>query len=463
MLKPIVLKNGLTVLRIPRAGVNTFLTGFVVQTGSAVEEGYFPQGISRFIERLFWCGTDSHPSTRKLNLVLEQMGGNFTSMTSLEFMQFYLSVPSYNQYKAVSMLAEIIQTSYFDEADIKKEQRVLLENLSDFSEETDLDPSTLITSNLYQNSSLGLPIQGSVDSITSISQADILEYISHQIRPDKSYLVLAGNFENKKILDLIDKEWGMWKPKNKPNIQPLEFALEDAGELPRLVFRQRGMLYTTLAIGFLLDEGTRPNALIEYEKEVLRNQENSKKLPDLNIVDLTDQTLEKYAILMLLNSVLGQGLSSRLWVKCVEEELFFNQIQSEIVKFTTTGYLQIHGDVENTQFSFGLQSVLSVLEILKKTTISINELQKAKEYLKGKMIMEHENLLDSTVWHVESLVSSGLNFELEDLLNKINEINVNQIRQMANEIFVPQRLAISTLGTAKESRLIYRLINKYLA
>ena len=462
MLKPIILKNGLTVLRIPKNGINTFLTGFVCQTGSAMEEGYFPQGISRFIERLFWCGTESHPSTRKLNLTLEQMGGNFTSMTSLEFMQFYLSVPNYNQYKAVSMLAEIIQTSYFDEADIKKEQKILLENLSDFTEETDLDPASLIASNLYQHSSLGLPIQGGVDSITSISQADILEYLSHQFRPDKSYLILAGNFESKRILDLVEKEWGLWKPNVKANIQPLEFESGEVGDLPRLSFRQRGMLYTTVAIGFLLDEGTKPTALLEYEKEVVRCKEAQEDIPDLDLTKITEETLQKYAVLMLLNTILGQGLSSRLWVKCVEEELFFNHIKSDVVKFTTTGYLQIYGEVENTQFSFGLQSVLSVLEVLKKTTISINELQKAKEYLKGRMIMEHENLLESTVWQAESLISSGLIFELDDLIKKIDQVDVAEIRELASQIFIPERLVISTVGTAKESRLIDRLINKYL-
>ena len=463
MLKSIVLKNGLTVLRIPRPGVNTFLAGFICQTGSAIEEGYFPQGISRFIERLFWCGTERHPSTRKLNLILEQMGGNFTSMTSLEFMQFYLSVPNYNQYKAVSMLAEIIQSSYFEEQDIKKEQKGLLENLEKFSEETELDETSLITSNLYQDSSLGLPIQGGVDSITSISQGDILEYLSHQFRPDRSYLVLAGNFENKKILELVEKEWEIWKPRAKQNIRLLDFNAKEVGELPRLSFRQRGLLYTTVVIGFLLYEGTRPQSLIDYEKEVERCLEAKEDLPpELNMKKITEETLQKYAVLMLLNTILGQGLSSRLWVKCVEEELFFNYIQSEIVKFTSTGYLQIQGQVENTQFSFGLQSVLSVLEILKKTTISINEIQKAKEYLKGRLIMEHENLLEATVWQVESLISSGLSFDLDDLIQKIDEIDVAEIRELANEIFIPQRLAISTVGTAKESRLIDRLINKYL-
>ena len=214
---------------------------------------------------------------------------------------------------------------------------------------------------------------------------------------------------------------------------------------------------------FLLYEGTRPQYLIDYEKEVERCLEAKEDLPpELNMKKITEETLQKYAVLMLLNTILGQGLSSRLWVKCVEEELFFNYIQSEIVKFTSTGYLQIQGQVENTQFSFGLQSVLSVLEILKKTTISINEIQKAKEYLKGRLIMEHENLLEATVWQVESLISSGLSFDLDDLIQKIDEIDVAEIRELANEIFIPQRLAISTVGTAKESRLIDRLINKYL-
>jgi predicted Zn-dependent peptidase len=459
MLKPIVLKNGLTILRFPKASSNVFLTGFLCHTGSSIEEGYFPQGISRFIEKMFWYGTSKHPSSKKLNQVLEQMGGDFSSTTSQELLQMYLTVPTYNQYKATSMMAEIVQTSYFDEQDIKQEQKFMLQNMSDFSDFQDF--SNLSTSSLYANSSLGLPVLGSVETITNINQEVIFEYLCHQFRPDNCYLVLAGNFDNKQVLELAEQEWSIWSPKIKKIIKPLDFHIEDVGELPRVIYRQRGVAQTILNIAFLLDEGARPKEL-ETENKTEINNKNSKKEMILEPEKILEKNLHTWAKLLLLNTILGQGLSSRLWLKTVEEEMLFNKITSDLIRFSTTGYIEIMGVIENLQFTFGLESVFSVIEALKKTTVSINELQKAKEYIKGKFILSHENLLDSTVWQVENFLISGLNFEVRDLLEEVQKVEAAEIRALASDLFNAQKMAITTLGTAKSTRLVDKLIKKYL-
>jgi predicted Zn-dependent peptidase len=207
-------------------------------------------------------------------------------------------------------------------------------------------------------------------------------------------------------------------------------------------------------ISFLLPDGMRPKALIENEK---------KETPlELNLEEITTKSLQKQAVIMLLNTLLGQGLSSRLWAKTVEEEMLFYKIESQIVRFKQTGFLQISGQISNSQFSFGLESVLSSLEAFKKTTVSINELIKAKEYLQSRLIMEQEDLFNSTFWKVENYLGSGLNYELDDLLKAIENIETAQIRSLALDLFDSKNLVITTLGTAKETRLVEKLIKKYL-
>ena len=455
MLKPITLKNGLTVIRIPRTSSKTTFIGYITTSGSSMEEGYFPQGISHLVERLFWCGTDKHPSTRNLNLTLESMGGNFTSLTSHELTALYLTVPDYHQFKGVSLLAEIVQRSYFDARDIEKEKKSTIEYLKNHSETNEMEAAFLSMSNLYTNCSYGLPVYGSVESISSITQENVLEYLAHQYRPDKSCLVIAGSFENKSLMELIDQEWGLWSPRNKKFIEPMDFQMEDAGELPRLVYRQRGINQTQLTINFLLDDGMRPKVLLEQEK--------SEKTSEVDYKKLLEEYLKKQANLLVLNALLGQGLSSRLWTKTVEEEMLFSGIQSDIFKFKSTGFLQIFGKIENSQFTFGLESTLSVLEAFKKTTVSINELAKAKEYLKGRLIMDQEDVVSNAFWQLENLIGTGLVFELDDLLAKIEKVEAPQIRVLANKLFTPEKMAITTLGPAKETRLVEKLIKKYLS
>jgi predicted Zn-dependent peptidase len=422
-------------------------------SGSSVEEGYFPQGISHLVERLFWCGTDKHQSTKKLNLTLESLGGNFTSLTSHELSIFYLTVPDYHQYKAMSMLSEVIQRSYFDITDIEREKKLLIERLKLENEHLENDPAFLSMSNLYANSSLGLPIRGTVDSVSSISQEEVLEYLTHQYRPDKCCLIIAGSFENKAIMELVDQEWGVWNPKSKKHIQPLDFNQEDVGDLPRITYRQKGIGQTYITLSFLLAEGLSPKKILEAQKSTVEVEIDYKKI--------LEQNLQTKATQMVLNSILGQGLSSQLWTKTVEE-LLFNRIGSDIVQFKETSFLQISGEIENSQFSFGFESTLSVLEALKKTTVSMNELAKAKEYIKGRMIMDHEDLIASTFWQIEQLIGSGLTYEIDDLLKRVSEVTVGQVRSLAMDLFKSENLAITTYGPAKETRLVEKLIKKYL-
>ena len=103
------------------------------------------------------------------------------------------------------------------------------------------------------------------------------------------------------------------------------------------------------------------------------------------------------------------------------------------------------------------------MEALKKTTVSINELSKAKEYLKGRLILEQEDLLASTIWQINYLVGSGLTFELQDLLNKIDKVDAASLRSLALDLFVPSRMSLTTVGPAKETKLVNKLILKYLA
>jgi len=453
MLKPIILKNGITVLRLPRPTSNVFLVGFVAITGSLSEYRQFPQGTSLIVEKMFWSGTDKHPSAKSLNLALESMGGQFQSLTSFELTQYYLTVPSYHQHKAISMLAEVMQNSYFDSYELENYKRKQVEIIKNIEEGWQPDPERLSLSNLYSNTGLGEQMEGTVDTVLSINQETIQNYLAHQYRPDKCFLVMAGNFDSKTGLELVEQEWNFWNPKTKKFLETEDLSEVQTSTFPRITYRQRGIGHTEVSLAFILEGGLQP--------EVLRNA--TEDSGNFDAKQMQEEILTDWSKLLVLSAVLGQGLSSRLWMKGVEEEFFFQNIESSIKLFRTTGFMQIAGICENSQFTFALESVFSSLEALKKTTVSINELSKAKEYLKGKLILEQEDLLASTIWQINYLVGSGLTFELQDLLAKIDKVDAASLRALALDLFVPNRMSLTTVGPAKETKLVSKLIQKYLA
>jgi predicted Zn-dependent peptidase len=458
MLKPVYLKNGMSVLRFPKA-CNTFIIGFVVKTGSVVEDGNFPQGISNLIEKLFWRGTYKHPSAKHLNNTLESLGGQYTSFTTQESTHFYIEVPTINQYKVISFLSEIIQRSYFDPRDIETEKKSIIEQLKSFNQSMEYEITQASMSNLYVKSSLGLPVEGYIDTINTISQAEVLEYLAHQYCPELCSIVMAGNFETKKTLDLLEQEWSVWNPKSRKPIVAEEFNGSDVCEFPRINYRQRGIAQTFVSIDFLLDEGYNPNPKSNQgDKEIpaiVKDEKDQKKE--------IDERVQSLANLMVLNTILGQGYSSRLYLKGIEEEMLFNSIESKLNYFTNTSYFQIVGFTDNLQFSFGLECILSSLDSLRKTTVSINELAKSKNFLKGKLIRDHENLLLNTIWCVDNYLGSGFIYDVDKIVEKIDKVESPVIRSLALDLFIPERMSITTLGTAKENRMVDKLIKKYLS
>ncbi len=456
MLKPLILKNGITVIRIPKTGSNTFLCGYVNMSGSSNEQDIFPSGISYIVERLFRYGTDKHPSSKNLTTALEGIGAEFYSQTNQDYSQFFITVPSYHQHKSVSILAEIIQHSYFDTRDIEQEKYQIVEQIKTFTNPSESIASNLALTNLYANHSLGQPVYGTIESIMSVTKAEIDNFLYHQYHSNRSYIVLAGNFDSKKIMELVDQEWGYWNPKNRKFSEQQEINREIIGDLPRIQYRQRGLPETEIAIAFILDEGLKPYIEMEVDEDI-------ENLTPEQIQELKGRKLTDLAELLVLNTILGQGYSSRLWAKGVEDEMYFSQVQSDVVMFRNSGYFQILGRTENSQFTFGLECIFGCIESLKQTTVSINELAKAKEYLKGKLIRQDEDLLGGTMWQVQQLIGSSLIYEVKDLMDKISKVEANVIRARALDVFIAERMTITTLGTAKETRIVEKLIQKYLS
>jgi predicted Zn-dependent peptidase len=454
MLKPLALKNGLTVIRLPKAS-NLFVIGFLVPTGYSIERFFYKPGIAHLVEKLFCSGTDKHLTKRALHRAIEGIGGRLITQTSAEFTGFYITVPSDNQFKAVTLLSEIIQHSVFDPKDIESEKKELINQLRTIELGTVFDSVTLSEENIYAEYAYSQPKSGTVESIAQITDEDILDYLIRQYSPTNTYLVVSGNFASKEIADQISTEWGYWTPKTKPTYKIKNFNIDEIKEtLPRVLFKQRGGVDTVVNCGFLLEEGIEPRILRETSEE-------AKQM--LDIQGLQDRLLASWAEVLVLNSILGQGINSRLWLKGVEEEAIFDTVTTEVVMYSRSGFFHMSAVADSGHFGEALETMLSAVDVLRKINVPPNELEKAKEIAKGKMIIDHEDLLFNTQWLSENMIISGLTFTLEDLIREINKVDSNTIRRRAGTLFVANNFFLTTMGTTKESSVIEKLIDKYLS
>jgi predicted Zn-dependent peptidase len=455
MMKITTLKNGLRVLRILKPHAKTCVIGFVAQTGLAVEEGCFAEGINYLMQRLYWSGTAKYPSSRQLNLYLESLGGQIHSQVDFENFSLYFEVPYYNQFKAVSLLADVIQNSNFETMDVEGQKRALKDHLFGAKKEDiiGMHGKNFILKNFYTSRPEEFSLHYPLETFNSIRKEDIINYLSHQVQPSTSYLVVAGNIQEDALMDLLEQEWIYWNPRTKRYISANDMRYEDPLNLPMITYRQKGSQYTELEMGFMIEN----NPLARFI-----DPETGEFLSSLELKRVQSEYLYEMSKVLILNNILGQGISSRLWTKGVEEEMVFNEIGSEIISYKNSLYLQVSGVTENNLFTFGLECILQVLESLRCTTVSINEISRAKESIRGKLYMDSDDLPTRTFWEVRNFLHTGLSFDIEDLEMQIEKIQAAEIRALALDIFIPARMILYISGTTKESKIVDKLVARHL-
>lgn len=449
-------KNGLGLLHYPAIDTQVFIVGLIAKTGLIYENSLVKPGILYLIERLLYSGTDKYSSNRQISLMLESLGGRLHTVTGQETFQIYLEVPYYNQFKAISFLANLIQYSNFDNSDIESQKQYLKnwlvskQNSNNLETEgSEIQLRSFYLGNRYNeiNSTITL------DSLLNITRAEITDYYSRQFSPENCHLVLSGKYDDTELDRIVEQEWGFWNPKTRYTLDIRNEREDIAIALPNVDFRQRGQMHTEINFGFLIDNNPQDRFLNPETREQLNGNELELAVQEY-IIDV--------ARLMILNNVLGQGISSKLWTKGVDETMYFYQISSDVSVLKNCNYLEISGILEHNMFTFGLECVLMTLKDLTRDTIAINEILKAKEVIKSKFILSHENLLNKTLWQVDNYLLTGMNLELDELIKVIQKVGANEIRTLADNIFRQNKLQLVILGTAKETRTVKNLIEKYL-
>jgi predicted Zn-dependent peptidase len=449
------LKNNLNVILIPRKTSNICVIGFVTPSGHVVENGAFTEGLIHLLERLRWCGTLKYPTNRQLSSYLELLSCRIHSDISFENTQLFLETPSYNQYKALSLLAEIIQNPLFDSNDIDKQKKNLGDTLFAANKEelTDTYANNHILKTFYLNQLQDTLSYTPLEVFNTLKKEDLVDYISHQFHPSRSFLVIAGNYNEDNILEYAEQDWGYWEPKNKRYIDAQELIEEVKPNYPLIHYRQVGSYYTEIDIGFLIDP--KPQSKFYNPQGQL--------YPENQIKAIQDEYLKFTARLTILNYILGQGMTSRLWTKGIEEQMMFNRINSEIIEMKNCLYLQISSITDNAQFTFGLEVIMEVVNNLKKSTITATELSKVKEMIKGKLVVENEDLLNNTVWLTNNYLNNYNLLDINQLITYIDQVQASEIRSTALDIFTSEKLSIVISGTAKENKIVDKLIYKYLS
>jgi len=392
--KIITLDNGLRVVIEKIDYVNSISVGLWVKNGSR-RESKEQNGISHFIEHMLFKGTKNR-SAKVIAESIEEVGGQINAFTSKEVTCFYIKALDSYLELSLDVLSDMLLNSTFDEKDIEKEKSVILDeiNLSEDTPEEVLQD--LHSESVWGEDGLALPILGTPSTVSKFSSRELKEYLQSVYVPDNSILSISGKVDVEHTEKLVNKYFGAW-----------------SGEI------KEGYLYSSPEINKI---------------HMLKNKEIEQVHLSLGIPGLKAGDKDMYTLL-LLNNYFGGGASSLLFQSLREDKGLCYSVYSYASAFINTGLVTIYAAVSPQLLEEATKNIQYELENFVVKSISEERLIKAKEQLKSHYILGLESTGSRMFSNGKSLLFLDKIQTPKQVLNKIDNIQIQDIIRVMNNTF----------------------------
>jgi len=405
------LANGLRVITVSMENANSVMVLILVGTGSKYEPKNI-NGISHFLEHMFFKGTKKRPNTLEISETLDSVGGEYNAFTSKEVTGFYAKVDKKHSDIALDWIADIFLNSKFDQIEMEREKGVIIEELNMYLDTPTAYVGELWEKLLYGDQPAGRRIIGEKENITSFDRKKVLDYYKSHYSLANTIVCVAGAITSE---DIEKKIGNYFENTEKGGQTPKDKTKEDQKK-PEILLYEKKTDQTHLCLG-------------------------------VRAFDMFDK--RKYA-LALLSVILGGNMSSRLFIKVRERNGLAYSIHTSADSTTDTGYLVTQAGIDHKNLGKCVELILQEYKDLRDRKITAKELQKAKDYLKGATSLS----LDSSDAQASFYASQEL-FEKEVLtpeekFKKIDQVSIDDIKKVAEDIFLPEKLNLAVIGPFKK-------------
>ena len=406
------LANGVRVITEQMPHVRSVSLGIWIGTGSR-SEAPEQNGISHFIEHMVFKGT-THRSAEDIARSVDSIGGGLDAFTAKEMVSYNTKVLDEHLPLAFDVLADMVRNPLFRDEDIDKEKGVILEELKMEVDNPEYLLHEIFSSNFWKDHPLGKPILGTKDTVKRFDREMINKYYRRYYSPSNILITAAGNLRHEYLVDLARKSFEDLRASGKlsPDPAPVPHA--------RLVFRNKSSLEQThLYLGV-------PAYPFPHE---------------LRFACYT------------LNTVLGGGMSSRLFQNIREKQGLAYAVYSELGMYRDTGCMAIYAGTSVESARKVVESIINEFRELKQNLVPEEELRRAKDHLKGSFMLG----LESTSSRMGNLARQELYFKrfytLDEMIQSIEDVSAEQVQRIAREFFDPRNITLAMLGNLGDFRI----------
>jgi predicted Zn-dependent peptidase len=412
------LNNGLRLVTAPMPHTRSVSIGFFIGTGSRYETDR-EAGISHFIEHLCFKGTHKHPTAIEICTVIEGVGGILNAGTDKEITIYWCKVAEPYFASALEVMVDMLCNSRLDADEIEKERQVIIEEINMSLDSPSQRVAMLIDEILWPGHALGRDIAGSRESVSGITRDMLLEYMASRYRPENIVLAIAGDIRHPEVAEIVGHETRTWKKSGAGR----GYTKYPGGVGRRVIIENRDTEQSQLCLA----------------------------LPGLSITHPDRFKLD------LLNVILGEGMSSRLFAEIRDRLGLVYSIHSFTEHFLDTGAITISAGVDTRNLQVAISAILEELSRLKET-VPEEELHKAKELFKGRMLLRMEDSRSVSGWTGGQEILTGNILTVDEVVAIIDAITGEELRQLTQKVLVGEQLRLAVVGPVQPDEPLEALL-----
>lgn len=416
------LKNGLTLITIDLPNLESVTSLVAVDAGSRYETKRI-NGISHFLEHMFFKGSKKYPTAEQIATLVDGIGAINNAATSKEYTYYWIKSASKHVELASDLLSSMLKESLIEKQEMEREKGVIIEELRMYR-----DNPTRFVWDLYENlqfgdQPLGWDIGGDEKTILSLKREDFVEYMKSLYSPKNMVLVFAGRLP-KDIEKLAEEYFG---------------GLSDNSH-------QRYLAYKKLP-----QKAPRVNI---YHKKT--DQTNLV----LGVEGFDREDIKKYAA-RVLSVILGEGMSSRLFIQVRERRGLAYHVNADSENYHDTGMFTVYAGLKFEKTSEGLKVILDELKKITKEKVPNTELTKAKESIRGRLALRSESTNFLAEYHGLNYILDGKIETFEEYLKKIDQVTIKDVQKVAQELFSANRFNLQIIAPFEDGEEFTRMLEGF--
>lgn len=416
------LDNGIRVVMEKIPHVNSVSIGIIVDNGSINEDKY-NNGVSHFIEHMLFKGTEKR-TAKEIAESIDNIGGQLNAFTGKESTCYYAKVLYNHLDIAIDVLADMLTNSKFSEADIEKEKSIIIEEINMYLDSPEDMANELLNEIMFEKTSLGYPILGTEESIKKLSRDHIISYFSSNYIPENIVISLAGNIDTKEAFKMLNYHFGSFNNLNKNK--------NSISNIYNFTNKIKGINKNTEQLNFCIGmEG----------------------------LSITSENIEA---LLVLNNIFGSSMSSRLFQKIREDLGLAYAIESYPSPYKNIGTFTIYAGLDSSQLLKTVTYIEKEIDIIRRKLVSKDELNKSKEQLKGNYVLGMEGTFSRMYEIGKSLSVFNRIQSSEEVLYKIDKVNIDHINEVINMIFNKEKFNIAYVGDIENPNDVEQKIKNIL-